>query len=105
MKKITIVQILGSAAAIFSVLPGAGLAAEHFRAYELIWLIPFAPAFTVTFFWIVIVMVGHYIKANPYGNSKSIEQSRAFLTFFNGLFFVVQGVFIVCGIVLFRYFA
>ena len=50
MRKMTIAQIVGSLLAVGAVVPGGFLASEHFRAYELIWLIPFLPAFTVTFF-------------------------------------------------------
>jgi len=104
MKKITIAQILGSAAAIGAVLPGAIRAAEHFRAYELVWLIPFLPAFTITFFWIVVVMVNHFITADSYKDPKAIQQAKSFLAFFDWLFLVVTAGFAAGGIILYRYF-
>ncbi len=104
MKKITIAQILGSAAAIGSAIPGGIRAAEHFRAYELIWLIPFLPAFTITFFWIVTVMVGHFIAADSYKDPKAITQAKTFLAYFDWLFLAVSAGFVVGGIILYRYF-
>ena len=97
MSKMRIAHILGSAIAIFGVLPGAKLAADELRAYELIWLIPFVPAFIVTFFWIVVVMIGHYVQANPYKDERSIRQSKAFLVFFNWLFLAISALFGVTG--------
>ena len=83
MNKLRIAQIIGSVLATLAVLPGGMLVAKHFDAYELIWLIPFLPAFTVTFFWIVIVMVGHFIQADTYKDSRAISQAKSFLVFFD----------------------
>lgn len=105
MKKITVVQILGSAAAIGSAIPGGIRASEHFRAYELIWLIPFIPAFSVTFFWIVTVMVGLFIAADSYKDPKAIAQAKSFLAFFDWLFLLVSAGFVVAGWFLYRFFS
>lgn len=105
MKSKQIIQILGSAVAILAVLPGARAAARHFDAYELIWLIPVVPSFTVTFFWIIIVMVGHFIAADSYKDPKAIGQAKTFLVYFEGLFFLAMVGFVVAGIFLHRYFS
>ncbi len=105
MKKITVAQILGSAAAIGAAIPGGIRAAEHFRAYELVWLIPFLPAFTVTFFWIVTVMVGHFIAADSYKDPKAIAQAKSFLAVFDWLFLAVSAGFVVAGWFLYRFFS
>ncbi len=105
MKKITVAQILGSAAAIGSAIPGGIRAAEHFRAYELVWLIPFLPAFTVTFFWIVTVMVGLFIKADSYKDPKAIAQAKSFLAVFDWLFLLVAAAFVAAGWFLHRFFS
>ena len=105
MKKMTIAQIVGSFLAVGAVMPGGFLASEHFRAYELIWLIPFLPAFTVTFFWIVIVMVSHFIAADSYKDPRAIAQAKSFLTFFDWLFLAVIAGFMVAGWFLYGYFS
>ncbi len=86
-------------------MPGAHRAAEHFRAYELIWLIPFLPAFTITFFWIVVVMVGHFIAADSYKDPKAIAQAKSFSAFFDWLFLLVAAGFMAAGWVLYRFFS
>lgn len=105
MKKITVAQIVGSILAVGAVMPGGFLASEHFRAYELVWLIPFLPAFTITFFWIVTVMVGHFIAADSYKDSKAIAQAKSFLAFFDWLFLLVSAGFVVAGWFLYRFFS
>lgn len=105
MVKMRIFQILGSVSAIGAVLPGGYRMAAHFDAYELIWLIPFLPAFTVTFFWIVIVMVGHFIEADSYKDPRAINQAKSFLVFFDWLFLLVAFLFVVSGVFLYRFFS
>lgn len=105
MKKMRIVQILGSFLAIGAVLPGGLLAAKHLDAYELIWLIPFLPAFIVTFFWIVNVMVGHFIQADTYKDPRAIQQAKKFLVFFDWLFIVVILFFVIAGFFLHQFFS
>ncbi len=105
MKKMTVAQILGSAAAIGAAMPGGFRAAEHFRAYELVWLIPFIPAFTVTFFWIVTVMVGHFIAADSYKDPRAIAQAKGFLAVFDWLFLAVAAGFMAAGWFLYRFFS
>ena len=100
-----IAQILGSALAIGAVLPGGHRAAIHYGAYELFWLIPFAPAFTVTFFWIVVVMVGHFIAADPYKDPRAVGQAKRFLVFFNAFFMALVVLFMLSGVFLYRFFS
>ncbi len=105
MQKIRIFQIFFSVFVVLSALPGAHRAAAHYDAYELIWVIPFAPAFTFTFFWIVLVMVGHFIAADSYKDTRAINQAKSFLVFFNWLFLMVGILFVAAGVVLYSYFS
>ena len=105
MNKIRIAQILGSLLAIGAVLPGGHRAAIHFGAYELFWLIPFVPAFTVTFFWIVVVMVGHFIAADPYKDPLAVRRAKRFLAFFDWFFIFVLAAFCVVGFFLYQFFS
>ncbi len=105
MSKLRIAQIVGSILAIAAVLPAGLLAAKYFDAYELIWLIPFLPAFTVTFFWIVTVMVGHFIQADTYKDPRAIHQAKSFLVFFDWLFIAAIIFFVIAGFFLRQYFS
>ncbi len=99
-----IFQIALSVAAVLAVVPGAHRAAVHFDAYELVWLIPILPAFTVIFFWIVIVMVNHFVAANSYRDAAAIARANSFLVFFEGALWLVFALFLVAGRVLYLYF-
>lgn len=93
MSRLRIWQTLLSVLAVLSAIPGAQQAAKHFEAYELIWMIPFLPAFTVTFFWITITMVRLFIQADSYKNPQAIAQAKWFLAGFDRLFLIVLVLF------------
>ncbi len=99
-----LIQIGLSFFAIIATLPGAHAAAVKLDAYELVWLMPVLPAFTIIFFWIVIVMVGHFISTDSYKNPKAIAQARSFLNVFEAVFFVILAFFLVAGWFLNQYF-
>ncbi len=101
MNSLRVIQTLASIFVIFSAVPGAHRAAVHYDAYELVWLIPFAPAFTAVFFGIMITMVTLFISADSYKRPDYIAQARNFLRVFDGLFFFVLFAFEIAEIALY----
>jgi|GEM_PF-2912249 len=104
MNKKRFFQIALSLGAVLAAIPGAMAAAKKLDAYEFVWLIPVFPAFTITFFWILIVMVDHFIAADSYRDPHATAQARQFLKIFEGLFFVVLFLFIVAAWFVFTHF-
>ena len=104
MNKKRIIQITLSVFAILATVPGAMLAAKKLEAYELVWLIPVFPAFTIAFFWIVIIMVNHFISADSYQSPKAIQHAQQFLKFFEALYMTVLVLFLIAARVVYLHF-
>ena len=105
MNSLRVSQLLVSIFVILSAVPGAHRAAAHYDAYELVWLIPFAPAFTSVFCGIMITMVSLFISADSYKRPDYIAQARKFLKAFDGIFFFILCAFEIAEIFLYIHYA